>query len=90
MVIHGAARGADTIAADLAKGMGMKVLPFPAKWDRYGRAAGPIRNRQMLWEGHPDVVHAFHTDLEASNGTADMVKQAEKAGIPVVIHDGTG
>lgn len=60
-------------------------LPFPADWNRYGRAAGPIRNRQMLTEGKPDLVVAFHDDIESSKGTKDMVTIAEKAGVYVYV-----
>lgn len=58
---------------------------YPADWVQYRRAAGPIRNRQQLREGHPDVVLAFHDDLARSKGTADMVAIARKAGVPVVV-----
>ena len=81
-VIHGAARGADTLAGEWAEGR-IPVRAFPAKWGEYGRAAGPIRNRQMLVEGEPDVVIAFFTDEKTSRGTANMVKQARGAGVPV-------
>lgn len=49
----------------------------------HGRPAGVIRNQRMLDEGKPDVVYAFHDDLEKSKGTKDMVKRAKRAGIPV-------
>lgn len=57
-------------------------LQFPADWSRHGKAAGPIRNQQMLDEGKPDIVVAI-TDkpLEESRGTADMVRRAQAAGI---------
>jgi hypothetical protein len=42
VVIHGCARGADTIAGELAKEHGLEVLEFPARWDLYGKAAGPL------------------------------------------------
>ena len=57
-VLHGAARGADTLAAEEAQQIGMRVRAFPADWDRLGRAAGPARTRQMLDE-RPDLVIAF-------------------------------
>lgn len=50
------------------------------------RQAGPIRNEQMLQEGQPDKVLAFHENLAQSRGTADMVRRAAKAGVPVEIH----
>lgn len=52
---------------------------YPADWDRHGKAAGPIRNRQMLDEGKPDLVIAF----PGGRGTANMIEQAERAGVPV-------
>ena len=82
-LIHGCAKGADTLAALEALKLGFLVEPYPANWGQYGRAAGPVRNRQMLTEGLPDIVFAFHDNLDASKGTANMVKLARKAGLPV-------
>ena len=36
----------------------------------------------MLDEGQPDLVLAFHANIAASTGTADMLGQAKKRGIP--------
>ena len=79
-VIHGAARGADTLAGEWAKENNIPVRAFPANWDELGRAAGAIRNAQMLAEGKPDVVIAFPGGV----GTADMCTKARMAGITVV------
>ncbi len=71
-------------------GLGYTVHPHPANWDQYHRAAGPLRNREMLKEA-PDIVLAFHDDLSQSKGTRDMVNQALKAGVPTIISiDSTG
>jgi len=85
LIIEGEGRGADRIARDLAILLGFNILPFPADWKRYGKAAGPIRNQQMLDEGKPDLVVAFHNNLSKSKGTKDMVNRAKKAGIPVQV-----
>lgn len=45
----------------------------------------PIRNKQMLDEGKPDLVLAFHTDIENSKGTKNMIYQAKKRGIKVIL-----
>jgi len=82
VIIHGDGRGADKIADKAAKEHGLTVKPFSPKWEKYGGAAGPIRNRQMLVEGKPDRVVAFHDDLSKSRGTADMLKQARKHRVP--------
>ena len=81
-VIEGEARGADRFARGVAESMGLKVMPFPADWTKYHKAAGAIRNQQMLDEGKPDEVWAFHDDLGNSKGTKDMVDRARKAGLP--------
>ena len=51
VVIHGGARGADTLAGEAAQTMKVPVEVFPAQWNLYGKSAGPIRNKQMLVEG---------------------------------------
>jgi hypothetical protein len=84
VIISGACSGADTIAADYARASGVDLIEMPAEWRRHGRAAGPIRNREMLGQS-PDLVVAFHPDIKTSKGTRDMVRQAERAGVPVVI-----
>ena len=57
---------------------------MPADWGRHGRAAGPIRNQEMLDVGGHDLVVAVNRDWAKSKGTNDMVKRCERAGIPVV------
>lgn len=84
-IIEGEARGADTLARRYAERRGLDVLPFPALWDKHGKAAGPIRNKQMLVEGQPELVIAFRGPN--SRGTQNMIDQAKKAGIPVEVID---
>jgi hypothetical protein len=80
-LIHGNARGADTMAAEIATALKMNVETYPARWDIYGRGAGPIRNQEMVDSG-AGICLAFL--VPGSIGTADCVKRAEKAGIPVM------
>lgn len=87
VVIHGACRGADLIAGDVAKSHGVRVMEFPADWKAHGLSAGPIRNGQMLTEGKPDLVIAFHENLRASKGTKNMLAQAKEAGVRCVVVD---
>jgi hypothetical protein len=79
-VIHGGATGADSLAGKWAKARGITVLEFPADWLSHGRSAGPIRNAKMLREGNPDLVLA----MPGGTGTADMIRKAKAAGVPVV------
>ena len=76
LVIHGAAPGADSLAAQWADTRNIPTLAFPADWRAHGRAAGAIRNARMLAEGRPDVVIAF----PGGRGTADMMIKARRAG----------
>ena len=78
-IIHGHAAGADDLADSWAKANHVRVMPFSADWGVFGKSAGPIRNKQMLEEGKPDIVVAF----PGGKGTANMVKLAREAGIPV-------
>lgn len=80
VLIHGRARGADTLARLWAKDNGVPEEGFSAEWKKYGRAAGAIRNTRMLKEGRPTLVVAF----PGGKGTTNMVRQAEKAGVPVI------
>lgn len=79
-LIHGDARGADSLAKKWALEDGtIEILSFPADWKRKGRMAGVLRNHDMIVKGHPDLVVAF----EGGKGTADMVFRAKQAGVPV-------
>ena len=89
VVIEGEARGADRLARRAAEAEGFEVRPFPAAWDTHGRAAGPIRNREMLAQ-KPDLVIGFHDNIAASKGTADMLRIAESAGVPTELWDSSG
>jgi hypothetical protein len=85
VVIHGACKGADHHAGMEAKGRGCQVIEFPANWSKFGFSAGPKRNQQMLTEGKPDRVVAFHADWENSKGTRDMINRSRFHGLPVEI-----
>lgn len=93
LIITGGARGLDTIAEQAAIAMGFLArVRLDADWKHHGKAAGPIRNRQMLEvlrAGPADcvrVVLAFHDDLPRSKGTKDMVNIARKARVAVKLH----
>ena len=91
LVIVGGATGADTLAGFAAESQGYFVEVHPANWLKYGKAAGPIRNQEML-DRNPDYVIAFHDDIENSKGTKDMITRAKKAGVEVrlVTHSNYG
>ena len=86
IVVHGGARGADIMAGDAAVVLGIPTHVYPAQWARYGRGAGPIRNKEQYDAEQPDIVFAFHNDLDSSKGTAHMVRYATSQGCDVVVH----
>ena len=85
-VVHGGARGADSLAARWCKTMrelGYDVIEevHEADWVKHGKAAGIIRNQKMVSLG-ADVCLAFPRGK--SRGTRDCIARAENYMIPVV------
>ena len=79
-IISGCAKGADTHGISYAQQHNLRLEKYPANWNKHGRAAGPIRNKQMIDEGKPDLVVAF----PGGRGTANMCKQARDNDITVM------
>jgi YspA, cpYpsA-related SLOG family len=84
-VVHGACNTgvdyfADKWAKDFLTSFGVQCERHPADWDKYGKAAGPIRNQQMADLG-ADLCLAFR--YMGSKGVQDCVNRAYLAGIPV-------
>lgn len=88
-IVHGACpTGADFMAhqwCDIAK----NIMPYtiieeahPASWKEFGKAAGPIRNREMVDLG-ADLCLAFIRNN--SKGATMTAKFAEEAGIKLYI-----
>lgn len=78
-IVHGGADGVDSCASEFALNYCLPEHVFRPDWDEYGKAAGPIRNREMAEYG--DMLIAIW-DGE-SNGTRDMIEKALDEGIPV-------
>lgn len=95
LVIHGAAKGADSFGKSWANERGVEDDPYPALWTwleapgaiikrrkdgtAYNANAGPDRNTKMLVLGKPDCVVAF----PGGDGTDNMIRQARNAGVRV-------
>lgn len=80
LIIEGGANGADRMAREWANQNGIPCVTEFADWNRYGKAAGPIRNGMMIKNHSPDGVVAFAGGF----GTADMIRQSKNAGIKVL------
>ena len=83
-VIHGGCQGVDETADKVCSDLNLDCTVFPAKWNLYGKFAGPIRNKKMLDE-QPDIVVAFHQNISESRGTKHMLSIAKTAKIPVML-----
>jgi len=90
-IVCGMARGADLLGKAWAEHQHIQVKEFPADWEKYGKAAGPIRNKEMAL--YCDAALVFIWD--GSRGSANMVfnmQQLEKPCFVVengVIHNET-
>lgn len=78
-VVCGMAPGIDTYGREWADFKWKPVRKLPADWKKHGKAAGPIRNREMakyadalilIWDGK-------------SRGSANMLDQARVHGLQV-------
>ena len=84
-LVSGHAKGADLLAEQYAKENNLPIHIIKPDWKTYGRAAGPIRNRQMLdyaKEESPLVVAFWDSQ---SKGTRNTIETARSLGIPVEI-----
>ena len=82
-VISGHARGADKIGERWATANLKELKIYPADWKKHDKAAGPIRNQQMLDEAKPDYVIAF----PGGTGTAHMKRIAKEANVPIAEYE---
>jgi hypothetical protein len=82
LLINGGAPGADTLAREWAVDRRVDHLTLFARWEIFGKSAGPIRNRAMA-KKKPRLVVAFHPNLDESKGTRDMIAIANDRGIKV-------
>lgn len=81
VLVHGAARGADQLAAAVGKSMGFVLEAHPAEWNAHGKAAAPIRNKEMVDLG-ADLMLAFPRGT--SRRTRGCMQLAAEAGIEII------
>lgn len=80
-IVHGGARGVDSLADSIARDWDVEVTLFEPEWDEYGKAAGPLRNSEMAQYG--DALVAVW-DGE-STGTKSMIQKAMAFGLDVLV-----
>jgi hypothetical protein len=80
-IVSGGAMGADSLAEKYAKERGYKLTVFKADWSTNSKAAGHIRNSQMV--AYSDAAIYFWDGV--SRGTLDCMKKAKNKGIPLKV-----
>lgn len=81
VVVSGGAAGVDSWAVEAARYRGLETLTLLAQWSRHGRAAGMIRNQEIV--NAADRLVAFWNG--ESPGTADSIAKARARGIQVEV-----
>jgi len=82
-LVAGDASGADEHALAWAECANVDRKRYEADWAKYGKAAGPRRNAEMLKSESPQLVVAF----PGGSGTADMTTRAKAAKVRVIVID---
>ena len=70
-------KGADKLGVQYANEKGFNIVRFPAEWNKFGKAAGPIRNKEMAI--FADALIAFWDGK--SRGTKNMIQLAKQNGL---------
>lgn len=85
-VVSGCCRGVDRLGERWAKDSNLPVKSFPADWNKHGKAAGPIRNRQMAeYVGSAGGLIAIVS--KESKGTKDMIRVAKIYDLKIFAYD---
>lgn len=79
--VSGGCRGADALGERYADENGYEIERYPAEWIKYGRSAGPKRNKMMA--DTSDYIICFWDGK--SRGTKSMIEYCRKIGKPLKI-----
>ena len=81
-IVSGRARGVDQLGEQYAKEHNLKIHEFPADWDKFGKSAGYIRNKEMA--KYADVLIAIWDGK--SKGTKHMIDLGHKHLLEVFVY----
>ena len=82
-IVQGGANGVDALALQYARENHITYKTFNADWNKYNRAAGPIRNEQMAKYG--EVLIAFKNQEHPTRGTENMIQTASKYNLKIFV-----
>lgn len=81
-VLSGCANGVDRLGERWAEEHHVPVRRYPAKWEMFGKAAGAIRNSEML----EDSEQAICIWDGKSPGTRDLIGKAKRKPLRLYVH----
>jgi hypothetical protein len=73
-IVSGGARGADAMAARFARDRKIALIEYVADWRAHGKAAGPMRNAQIV----ESATHMLAFPSHSGRGTQDSIRKAQK------------
>lgn len=82
-VLSGAAKGVDSLGAEWARKTGVPVEEYPADWFKFGKSAGPRRNKEMVDKAEALIALWDYQSI----GTRDVINKAKAKGLKVFIFD---
>ena len=82
ILLSGGCRGADQLGERFAKEVGWEIEYYMPEWKKYGRAAGPLRNKCMIEKC--DAVICFWDGK--SKGTGSLIQYAQKFKKQLFLH----
>lgn len=81
LLISGGAKGADSLGERYANENNIETLIFKPDWEKYGKAAGMIRNTDIV--DNAEFIVAFWDEI--SKGTKDSITKSEKLGKKILV-----
>ena len=78
IIVSGGCRGVDINGETYAHWIGVPIMRFEADWNKFGKQAGHLRNKQM--SEYSDQLLVIHHN---SAGSLDMIGQMAKINKPV-------
>lgn len=80
-IVTGDAKGADRLARQYAKANLIELIVKEADWSQFGKAAGPMRNQQIVDE----CTHMLAFPASKSAGTRDSMRKAQASGKKIIV-----
>lgn len=89
-IVSGHCRGADMLGEQYAKEHNIPLIVFPADWNKYGKMAGYIRNKQMAEYASEENGMLIAFPIGEARGTKMMIKLAHEHDIETDVYYALG